>query len=50
MILFLIIFMYLVGYLTGYKECENMAQKTLNDLLEEQKNKDEYKINKYEGK
>ena len=49
-ILILIILMYTVGYLTGYKECENMAQEKINKMIKEHLEMKEYKISKYEEK
>ena len=50
MILILIILMYTVGYLTGYKECEGMAQEKINKMIKEHLEMKEYKISRYEEK
>ena len=49
-IFILIILMYTIGYLTGYKECENMAQEKINKMIKEHLEMKEYKISKYEEK
>ena len=49
-ILILIILMYTIGYLTGYKECENMAQEKINKMINEHLEMKEYKISRYEEK
>ena len=37
--------MYTIGYLTGYKECENIAQQEINEMIMK-----EYKTSRYEEK
>lgn len=46
----LIIVMYTIGYLTGYKECEDMVQQMLDGMIKEHIEMKEYKISKYEEK
>ena len=46
----LIIMMYTICYLTGYKECEDMVQKMLDGMIKEHIETKEYKISKYEEK
>ena len=48
--LILIILMYTIGYLTGYKECENIAQQEINEMIKEHLEMKEYKISRYEEK
>lgn len=43
--LILMVLMYTIGYLTGYKECENIAQQDINEMIVK-----EYKISMYEEK
>lgn len=52
LIVFLLIItaMYLVGYISGFRECENITQKVLNNIIEEQMEKDDYKVSRYEEK
>lgn len=50
MILILIILMYTIGYLTGYKECEDMAKEKINKMIKEHLEMKEYKISRYEEK
>lgn len=50
LMLLALICMYTVGYLTGYKECEDMAQKMLSKMIKEHAEFEEYKISKYEEK
>lgn len=50
LILGLIIMIYTIGYLTGYKECEDMVQQMLNGMIKEHIEMKEYKISKYEEK
>lgn len=49
-IFILIILMYTIGYLTGYKECEIMAQQKINKMIKEHLEMKEYKISRYEEK
>lgn len=50
MTLLLIIIMYAVGYITGYRESEETARQMLNTMIKEHAEFEEYKISKYEEK
>ena len=37
--LLIIVEMYLVGYLTGFRECEDITNRVINQIIEEQMEK-----------
>ena len=50
LMLLALVCMYTAGYLTGYKESEEIAQQMLNKMIKEHAEFEEYKISKYEEK
>ena len=43
-ILAIVIAIYLLGYITGYRQCEDMTQKVINQIMEECEEKKVHKI------
>lgn len=46
--LLIIIGMYLVGYISGFRECEDITNRVINQIIKEQMEKDDYKVSRYE--
>ena len=42
--LVLLFVVYLLGYITGYRQCEDMTQKVINQIMEECEEKKIHKI------
>ena len=48
--LFVIVGMYLIGYITGFRECEDKTKELLRKLITECKEMEEGKVEKFKVK